>query len=246
MNGSPLLCQVNVKDSFDCVQVERHCKIVKRINLSHPVLIINSRNCVWLFSHVAVFACGGFAVRNQIRNALATCGIYSQTTNTIIYYFQKLLMIAVAVPFAIWGAKALGEIAFDQIKSSQITAAGGACFVEIKNSIGVEIQVRVLHQYTGHETEASGVHSIPVGGTKKMMKVHYNYGLMTIGVDNWIIEVAEKDKMFRSGAPIGCKWKVHTLRSGDHEKTLTIILTPGSVRFTSPGGGDSTTSLDRV
>jgi len=135
----------------------------------------------------------------------------------------------------------------------------------IRNYFGGPLKCQVLHQYTGEETEDSGWHDAVVDvDTKFQDQVHFRTGPLTTGVDNWIINAIERRKVsatlvlppplnkievdgeffvdlrWNSGTGLGSDWKVHTLRSDDHDKGVVFIIRPRMLEIHSPSGISST------
>ncbi len=131
--------------------------------------------------------------------------------------------------------------------------------VKIVNNTGYECKFQVQHKYTGGKTESSKWVILKNGESAEVLKIHYNTGIFTTGVDNWVVNGIQKRPIdakiksvigsadingqtevnYHSGVGVLSSWKAHTLRSEDNQKTTVITINPRTVEFKSKSGTSS-------
>jgi hypothetical protein len=148
------------------------------------------------------------------------------------------------------------------LASTVLCATKREADIHVENKFNSDISIKVMHQYTGWNVDHSVWITLEPNEKKKILRVAYNTGFLTTGVDNWIVNVeldigasaqlgnipllgeikakgAAKIPL-KSGHGLFSKWKVHTLREEDENKETTIRVSPSLVEFLSPSGSSST------
>ncbi|EGT54683.1 hypothetical protein CAEBREN_21427 [Caenorhabditis brenneri] len=130
-------------------------------------------------------------------------------------------------------------------------AARKHAWIHVENKTSDIFKVQIVHKYTGESIEDSKIVQLNPGEDKSVLKVTYNVGIFTTGVDNWkvkaykLVENGKKDEdgnklydveNWRTGHSAGDDWKKHTLRSEDHDRVTTIRIKKDEVEFDSPSG----------
>ena len=138
----------------------------------------------------------------------------------------------------------------------------GTARVFIENWTGSYFKFRVLHLYTGDSIETSMDIYVAPRERMEVIDVHFRYGFLTTGRDNWKIRgyqlfefgreghdtflfdgriFKQDNREWKSGHGFGSEWKCHTLSEEDNNKNITIKVHPNSIEFVSPSGTSETT-----
>mmetsp|Transcript_24966 Transcript_24966/g.21838 ORF Transcript_24966/g.21838 Transcript_24966/m.21838 type:complete len:152 (-) Transcript_24966:19-474(-) len=127
----------------------------------------------------------------------------------------------------------------------------GSSKVYIHNKTGDKYKLTVRHQYTGKSTQDSGWKTVEADEKVYMLTANFNYGFLTTGRSNWIIEgkrqwglISDVGKVEieqrRSGSGAGAEWKCHTLANTDDGCSTNIYVYASNIEIISYSGKSET------